>query len=61
MISASGSAAPESSPPRLAIGPFGEDAAVAMTVAEMQAANPDTYTGAGKASLPEQPSVAANL
>jgi hypothetical protein len=35
------------------IGPFGEDAAVAMTVAEMQVANADTYTGAGKRRYPD--------
>jgi hypothetical protein len=34
------------------IGPFGEDAAVAMTVAEMQAANADAYAIAGKRRYP---------
>jgi hypothetical protein len=34
------------------IGPFGEDAAVAMTIAEMQAADNSAYTIAGKRSYP---------
>jgi hypothetical protein len=34
------------------IGPFGEDAAVAMTLAEMQAANRDAYSIAGKRRYP---------
>lgn len=34
------------------IGPFGEDAAVAMTVAEMQAADKNAYTDAGKRRYP---------
>lgn len=34
------------------IGPFGEDAAVAMTIAEMQAADNDTYTEVGKRRYP---------
>jgi hypothetical protein len=35
------------------IGPFGEDAAVAMTVAEMQAANAGIYAIAGKRRYPD--------
>ena len=35
------------------IGPFGEDAAVAMTLAEMQAANAGIYAGAGKRRYPD--------
>jgi hypothetical protein len=34
------------------IGPFGEDDAVAMTLAEMQAAHGDAYAGAGKRRYP---------
>jgi hypothetical protein len=34
------------------IGPFGEDAAVAMTVTEMQAADKNTYANAGKRRYP---------
>jgi hypothetical protein len=33
---------------RPGIGPFGEDTAVAMTVAEMKAANADAYASAGR-------------
>ena len=33
------------------IGPFGEDAAVAMTVTEMQAADKNTYANAGKRAI----------
>jgi hypothetical protein len=34
------------------IGPFGEDAAVAMTIAEMQAANASAYAIPGKRRYP---------
>jgi hypothetical protein len=37
---------------RPGIGPFGEDAAVAMTVAEMQAADKNAYANAGKRRYP---------
>jgi hypothetical protein len=35
------------------IGPFGEDAAVAMTVAEMQSANRTAYANVGKRRYPD--------
>jgi hypothetical protein len=35
------------------IGPFGEDAAVAMTITEMQTRHKDTYANAGKRRYPE--------